>query len=573
MAVEEHFDVIVVGTGFGGSLTALRLAEAGRSVLVLERGQPHAPGSFARTPYEMRTNYWAPERDVYGLFDLWAFDALDIVTASGLGGGSLIYANVMLRKDERTFVLEDLGNGGYENWPVTREDLEPHYDRFERLQNPRRFPLEEGEPYSSTPKTRAMLEAAASMGLPCELPPLAVVFAAEGEPPAPGRLIPGGEQNVHGVPRSTCRLCGECDIGCNYGSKSTLDLTCLSEAWRLGAELRTCCEVRTVAPGAGQGGRQGGYTVGYRQHLAARDGHPAHLLDPTEDGRRTVTAEQVVLCAGAIGSPRLLLRNRASLPGLSPALGTRFSANGDYLALLRNARVRGEDGKRRWRYIEPSRGPVITASIHVEEERSPSGRGYYLQDAGAPALADWLWHELEVPGNLWRARRAIAGRLIDRLRGRRDSHEYDLAATVFGDAHASAAMMPLLAMGRDIPGGRLRLEGERLELDWSAKPSEDYYDGVRDSLTQLAAALDGHLVSDPLDRRSRAVTVHPVGGCAMALDPRRGVVDPWGRVHGYPGLWVADGSVMPGPVGPNPSFTIAALADRFADAMIEPAPR
>ena len=572
MAVEEHFDVIVVGTGFGGSLTALRLAEAGRSVLVLERGQPHAPGSFARTPYAMRTNYWAPARDSYGLFDLWAFDALDMVMASGLGGGSLIYANVMLRKDERTFVREDLGNGGYENWPVTREDLEPHYDRFERLQNPQRFPLEQGEPYSSTPKTRAMLEAAASMGLPCELPPLAVVFAANGEPPAPGRPIAGGEQNVHGAPRSTCRLCGECDIGCNYGSKSTLDLTCLSEAWRLGAQLRTCCEVRTIAPAAEERGG-GGYTVGYSQHLAARDGHPDHLLDPTEQERRTVTAEQVVLCAGAIGSPRLLLANRATLPRLSPALGTHFSANGDYLALLRNSRVRSEDGGPGWRYLEPSRGPVITASIHVDEQRSRSGRGYYLQDAGAPALAEWLWHELEVPGNLWRARGAIARRLADRLRGRRDSHQAEFASTLFGDAHTSAAMMPLLAMGRDIPGGRLRLQGERLELDWSVEPSDDYYDGVRDSLTELAATLDGHLVKDPLDRRSRAVTVHPVGGCPMARDPRRGVVDAWGRVHGHPGLWVADGSVMPGPVGPNPSFTIAALADRFADAMIEGAPR
>jgi cholesterol oxidase len=569
MAVEEHFDVIVVGTGFGGSPTALRLAEAGRSVLVLERGQPHPPGSFARTPYAMRTNFWAPEEAGFGLFDLWAFDSLDVVLASGLGGGSLIYANVMLRKEERTFVREDLANGGYENWPVTRADLEPHYDRFERIQKPQPFPLEAGEPYSTTSKTRAMLEAAESMGLPCELPPLAVAFAAAaGERPAPGRPLPGGEWNVHGTPRSTCRLCGECDIGCNYGSKNTLDLTCLSEAWRLGAQLRCCCEVQTIAP-ATDGGRRGGYVVGYRQHLAARDGHPAHLVDHSDEEQRLASAEQVVLAAGAIGSPRLLLANRASLPRLSPALGTRLSANGDYLALVRNCRVRGEDGKQEWRYLDPSHGPVITASIHVEEERSASGRGYYLQDAGAPAFADWLWQELEIPADLWRARRKIARRLSDRLRGRRDTHQSDVAAALFGDAHTSAAMMPLLAMGRDVPDGRLRLEGDRLELDWSAKPSHDYYDGVRDSLDGLAAALGGDLIKDPLDRRSRAVTVHPVGGCAMATDPRRGVVDAWGRVHGYPGLWIADGSVMPGPVGPNPSFTIAALADRFADAMIE----
>ena len=568
MGGDEHFDVIVVGTGFGGSVVAMRLAAAGKSVLVLERGQPHPPGAFARTPYGMRENFWAPGRGTYGLFDLWAFSSLDVVLASGLGGGSLIYANVMLRKDERTFVLEDLGDGGYENWPVTRADLEPHYDRFEQFQRPQRFPLDRGEPYSATPKTRAMLQAAERMGLECELPPLAVMFAADGESPAPGVPIPGGEQNVHGAPRSTCRLCGECDIGCNYGSKSTLDLTCLSEAWRLGAELRTCCEVRTISPAvAGERGR--GYLVGYRQHLTARDGHPPHLLDDSEDERRVVSAEQVVIAAGAIGSARLLLANRASLPGLSPTLGTRLSANGDCLAMARDCAVRQPNGKSEWRYLQPSRGPVITASIHVGEERSACGRDYYLQDAGAPAFAEWLWHELEVPQDIWGARREILGDLIDRLRRRRDSEDGGVAAELFGDAHASAAMMPLLAMGRDIPNGRLRLDGERLELDWSATPSRDYFDSVGGSLEELADALGGHLDKDPLQRAGRAVTVHPVGGCGMALDRRRGVVDPWGRVHGYPGLWVTDGSVMPGPVGPNPSFTIAALADRSADAMIE----
>ncbi len=140
MADEKPFDAVVIGSGFGGSVVAQRLVEAGKDVLVLERGQPYAPGSFARTPYEMRTNFWAPDAGLYGMFDLWAFDHLDVVLASGLGGGSLIYANVMLRKDERTFVREAPGVDGYEYWPVTREDLDPHYDRVERL-------FETPEPY------------------------------------------------------------------------------------------------------------------------------------------------------------------------------------------------------------------------------------------------------------------------------------------------------------------------------------------------------------------------------------------------------------------------------------------
>jgi cholesterol oxidase len=549
---DEHFDAIVVGTGFGGSVTAMRLAQAGRSVLVLERGQPYPPGS------------WKPDGGIYGLFDLWNFDHLDVILSSGLGGGSLIYANVMLRKDESTFVREDLADGGYENWPVTRPDLEPHYDAFEAVQRPEPFPLESGEPYSGVGKTRAMQDAAAAMGLPCELPPLAVTFAADGGEPVPGIPIPGGEQNLHGVPRSTCRLCGECDLGCNYGSKNTLDLTCLSEAKRSGAELRTCCEVRTITPRESAAG----YVVGYRQHVAARDGHPEELLDPSEEQQRTVTAEHVVLCAGTIGSTHLLLRNRAVLPRLSPALGTRISGNGDHLAILRNCREPPQEGARAWRYLDPSHGPVITASVHVDESRSACGRGYYMQDAGAPVFAEWLWHLSEMPADLWRARRSIEHSLLDRMRGRRDSHEELVSAEDFGDAHVSAAMMPMLTMGRDIPNGRMRLRGGDVELDWSDEPNRSYNESVASSLKDLARALSGELLADPIGLVGREATVHPVGGCGMAVDPRQGVVDPWGRVHGHPGLWVADGSVMPGPVGPNPSFTIAALADRFADAML-----
>jgi cholesterol oxidase len=555
MSAEEHFDAVIVGSGFGGSVTAQRLAEAGRSVLVLERGQPHPPGSFARTPHDMRTNFWAPGDELYGLFELWGFGGLDIVVSSGLGGGSLIYANVLLRKDARTFVRDDLADGGHESWPLTRADLEPHYDRVEALLRPQRYPLEY-EPYASTGKTRAMLEAAERLGLPVELPPLAIEFAANGAP-APGQPILG-EPNVHGAPRSTCRLCGECNLGCNYGSKSTLDLTILSAASRAGAEIRTCCEVHGLEPLAR------GYRVAYRQHRAARAGHPSHLLDDSDEAERVVSAERVVLAAGAVGTPRLLLTNRATLPRLSPALGTRVSGNGDYLGFVRNCR--GPDGE--WRYLEPSVGPVITASIHVDEDRSAAGRGFYIQDAGAPAFADWLWQELEAPGDVWRARRLLLRRLIDRLRGRRDTQGSELAARLFGDTHTSAAMMPLLAMGRDIPNGRYRVLGERFELDWSAEPSDDYYDALRDAMRSVAEAMGGHFVSDPLDRLGRAISVHPVGGCPMADNPRHGVVDPWGRVYGHPGLWIADGSVMPGPVGPNPSLTIAALADRFSEAML-----
>ena len=565
MTVEEHFDAVVIGSGFGGSVVSFRLAEAGRSVLLLERGQPYPPGSFPRTPNQLRTSFWDPSKGLYGLLDLWSFDQVDAVVASGLGGGSLIYANVMLRKDERTFVREELEDGGYESWPVTRAELEHHYDAVERMQQPQGFPLDAGEPYGKTRKTLAVLQAAERMGLPATTPPLAVLFApGDDQPPVPGMAVSDGRENLHGAPRSTCRLCGGCDFGCNFGAKNTLDFTYLTQAIKVGAEIRTCCEAEAISHVDRRGG---GFRVGYRQHFAARHGHPEALVDPTREPRRTVTANQVVLAAGAVATPHLLLSNRAGLPGMSRALGTRVSGNGDYLGWVRDCR--DERSGNGWRYLEPSRGPVITASIEVDESASPSGRGFVIQDAGAPSFADWLWQVTELPSDLIRTGLLVLHRLPDRLRGRRDTDGAALAAKMLGDAHASAAMLPLLAMGRDIPNGRYRLQGKRLELDWRLELSDAYYDALRGRMRELARSLGGHFVPDPLDRRGRSISVHMVGGCPMGSDSREGVVDPWGRVYGHPGLWIADGSVMPGPVGVNPSFTIAALADRSADAMLE----
>ena len=126
---DEHADAVVIGSGFGGSVAAYRLAEAGRTVVLLERGKPYPPGSFARTPAAMGRNFWDPSEGLQGLFDVWTFRGLEGVVSSGLGGGSLIYANVLLRKDEKWFVHESpVPGGGYESWPLNRADLDPHYD-------------------------------------------------------------------------------------------------------------------------------------------------------------------------------------------------------------------------------------------------------------------------------------------------------------------------------------------------------------------------------------------------------------------------------------------------------------
>jgi cholesterol oxidase len=545
---EEHFDVVVVGSGFGGAVAACRLAECEREVLVLERGQPYPPGSFARTPPQMKRAFWDPEEKLHGLFELWRFSDLDMVVSSGLGGGSLIYANVMIPKDEDSFVRENLGAGGRESWPITYEQLRDHYEAVLDRQQPQRFPADV-EPYASTGRTAALQEAAGALGFKGERPELAVLFApSRGEEPAPGLPVPG--DTLHHRPRITCVMCGECDLGCNFGAKNTLDHTFLTDAKNAGAVLRTCCEVRTIEPLANGRGR---YRVGYRQHLEARAGHPADLLDPrSEESELSVLADHVILAAGAVGTPRLLLMNRAALPGLSAAAGKRVSANGDALAIIRDAD----------RPLDPSRGPVITASFRVDEGDSPSGRSYEIQDGGAPVIADWVWESLDVPKLPWRMRRTILREIRGALLGRRDTNLSAELSEVFGKR--SANLMPVLGHGRDIPTGRYRLDGGRLELDWSSEPSEDYYRGLEELFEDVAHTLGGKLLKSPWRRLNRSVTIHPLGGAVMADDPRHGVVDARGEVFGWPGLYVADGSAMPGPVGVNPSFTIAAFADWVA---------
>ena len=555
----DRFDAVVVGSGFGGAVAACRLAEAGvKRVLVLERGRPYPPGSFPRTPRGLRENFWDPATGLHGLFDVWSFAHVTALVASGLGGGSLIYANVMLRKPEDSFVWFD---GEKDRpWPLDREALEPHYDEVERVLRPRTYPSEYD---ATTPKTVAFERAAAAIGLEVERPPLAVSFDDGSGEPQPGAPLPD-DNNLHQRPRYACRLIGECDVGCNEGAKNTLDFNYLSAAKRAEAEIRTCCEAVAITP-AGKG-----YEVRYLQHLSAREGQRKDLLDPSTDVDRVVRAKIVVLAAGTFNSTRLLLANRAALPGLSRALGRGYSSNGDMLAVARNCREPG--GRRRernWRYLHPSRGTAITTGARPSRDEA-DGRQMWIQDGGGPAFTEWLWHAPEVPEDLWAMRGVVVRRTLARLRGRRLTHLSGDLARVFGSGRSSSAMMVLLSLGCDVQGGRLRLAGDELELDWNPNgASAPYYNHQQSIARRLAHQLGGRLGPRMLVRRSRALTSHPVGGCAMALKREDGVVNEWGEVFGHAGLFVADGSVMPGPVGPNPSFTIAALADRFAERMIE----
>jgi len=544
MSTPEHADAVVVGSGFGGSVTAYRLQDAGKRTVVLERGKAWAPGTFPRQPREVARNFWDPSKGLHGFFDIWSFDGIESLVSSCLGGGSIIYANVLLRKDADWFVHED-----GEDWPITREDLDPHYDNVERMMKPQRYPFDV-DPYAATAKTQAMQETGEQLGVEWLLPNLAVTFGNPDAPPVPGDPIEDGA-NLYGVERYTCRLLGECNIGCNLGAKNTLDLNYLSRFEEQGGDIRTLCEVRSFAPRAG-----GGFEVRYVRHSTESDGRE---IDTRALPLETITCDRLVISAGSFGSTFLLLRNRDALPHLSPAIGSHWCGNGDLLGFLAS-RAHGT------RRFDPAVGAVITSALRYEGE---NGRGYYIEDGGYPTFVSWLLEMTDAAGATRRAVRFLWRRIRDKLSKKPVSNLSAEFWNLLGDSARSSNSLPLLGMGRDVPDGRLFLEDGYLQNSWTMKTSKAYYDSVKRSMEQIADVTGAKFVDEPLWYFRRNVTVHPVGGCPMGRTPADGVVDAHGQVFGHPGLSVADGSVLPGPVGPNPSLTIAAVADRSAEWMLE----
>ncbi|MEV4688332.1 GMC family oxidoreductase [Microbacterium sp. LWH3-1.2] len=555
MPAAEHVDAVVVGSGFGASVSAYRLAEAGRSVVLLERGRAYPPGSFARNPYEMSRAFWEPKDELLGLFDVRSFRKLEGIVSAGLGGGSLIYANVLLRKDERWFVHDSpLPGGGYEHWPIGRNDLDRHYDAVEAMMTP--VP----NPYPDLPKARALRDAAETLGLQAFSPPLAVSFSARpGAEPMQKQLIdlpPYG--NIHNATRLTCRLCGECDIGCNEGAKNTLDHNYLSAAAAHGADLRTECEVYGVAPLDG-----GGYEVRYVRY-GERDASGRH-----ERTHVRITCDHLFLGAGTFGTTALLLRNRVALPAIGRALGTRFSGNGDLLTFCFGAQSTSEAGHTR--VIDPAYGPVITTAIRKPDglDEEGQGRGYYVQEAGFPEFTSWLVETAQVTASMRRTASVVSQILAHRLTNRNESTISAEVAKLVGQGRLTSSSLPLLGMGRDTPDGRITLVDGELEVEWTTATSKAYFDAMRTTMQGITEALGGRFRDNPLWWTKRVVTVHPLGGTPMGRAPQEGVVDSWGESFGHPGLFVVDGSAVPGPVGPNPSLTIAAMADRAVEHLLE----
>ena len=558
---DDDFDVVIIGSGFGGSVSAYELASRGLRVCLLERGKAFPPGSFARTPSEMAHNLWDPSEGLHGMFNVWSFKGIDALTASGLGGGSLIYANVMLRKDPSWFVQHHpYRKGELEHWPISYDDLAPHYCAVEKFLDVQTFP--DG---ADIPKAAALEDAARQIGMAGAFhrAPLAVRFRGPDGTFNPGEpLAPDEYASIFGdgvKARRTCRLCGECDVGCNDGAKNTLDHTYVSAAAHHGAVISIRSEVTALRRS------NAGFEVDFVVHDPEREGRKT---DTDALRPRVLSTRRVVLAAGAIGSTYLLLRNRASLGIATPALGTRFCGNGDLLGFILKSERDGAPFP-----LEGSKGPVISSYIRWPDNvdtTKPEDFGMYLEDAGFPAFMQWLVEATQLSATVRRTATFTYARIKERFTGQRKSLLSGELSRLLGEGVLSRSSLPLLAMGRDVPDGRLYLnDGSSKWLDstWTTKTSLRYFDHVKAQMRKVSDALRGHMEVNPHYLLNRVITVHSLGGSPMSDDPDQGVVDKFGQVHEVPGLYVADGAVMPGPVGANPSLTIAAFARWMCDHM------
>ena len=519
---EERFDAVVIGSGFGGSISALRLAQAGKSVLVLERGRRYKLGKFPRDVTDVNNLFWRyPERrDSLGLYEVRFFSGIAAVVASGVGGGSLVYANIHIRPDP--LVFDD------PRWPcsVNRQTLDPYYDRVRNMLNVSPLP-----PDIKLPKRDIYREAAKRTGHEVFDPDQAVSWK---EPAGPGR--------------EACRLVGECEFGCQYGAKNTLDLTYLAQAEGLGTHVQPRAYVTHIEPA-----KDGGYRVHYR--------------DVVTGATASVTGQRVMVSAGTLGTNEILLRSchlYRSLPKLSARLGHGYSGNGDFLGSVQNSRLD----------LQPWNGPDVTSVIRYFDSPPEFTMAAPTFSRGVMAVlaslgqshARWL-HFLSAllwpfMGSLvpWAFKKGLLSQPL-----KRPGH----------NAGDPARMTNLFAIGRDNANGIMRLRRGRLDIDWNYAHENAALVKKMTAAMQEVCDFYGGTFAPVIswEMFQRIITVHSLGGCHLSESPEKGVVSPHGEVHSYPGLFVADGSVIPTSIGFHPVMTIAAVSERIADAAVNSYPK
>ncbi len=549
---QKHFDVIVVGSGFGGSVMTCRLAEKGYKVCILERGKRYGFGEFPRRVDEVKNKLpWDPENGKFGYIEMRYYPGSDAgsVNSAGLGGGSLIYANVLYK------VPSDFFKG----WPkgINREMLEPYYDKALDMLEGAQYPIDHPY-YSANPKAELMkkafekLENSEDSLRPAKFwyPPTAVRFKGD---------FPGHQTlNNQGVIQSSCNKCGECDVGCNIHAKNTTDLNYLARASneKLLGEGCTAAEIRTNA------------WVQTIKQLDNKLFEISYINPKNPNEKTTITADKVVVSAGSIGSSGLLLqmKKRRHLPHLSDKLGQYWSGNGDLEGTVILPEPNGH----------PTLGSTIATTTDYRFTDYPDGfpHGMLIQEGGFPTFMGWfLAGKVPSGGVVWHGFKMAVNGIINaalRIFGNKKASLLDLnigheaMGFIDSDKFIRRTLM-LLGMGRDRNTGEIYLrEDDTVMIKWDMESSKLHYDRMRREMGKIAKALDGKYLDSPLTYAGKMIAVHPLGGCIMADDASKGVVNTKGEAFGHPGLYVADGSVIPTSLGPNPSLTISAVSEHFA---------
>jgi cholesterol oxidase len=516
----REVDVAVVGSGFGGSVAALRLVEKGYRVAVLEAGRRFTPQTLPRTSWDVSRFLWAPRLGWLGLQRIHVLRDVVILAGAGVGGGSLVYANTLYEPEPTSPFWDDPQWAHLADW---RAELAPFYDQARRMlgvvDNP-----------TVTPADEVVRATAHDLGVEgsFRLAPVGVVFGA------PGARVPDPFFGGVGPERRGCLQCGECMTGCRHGAKNTLVTNYLWLAERAGAVVVPETTVTRLRPRA-----DGRWDV-----TVTRTGRRGPV--------RTVVAGQVVVAAGAWGTQQLLHRLKAdgTLPALSARLGALSRTNSESLG---GAAMRWRGHRTR---PDLTRGVAITSSVWLDErthlEPVRYGHGSNLMGLLSTVLTDgggrvprpvrWLGQVLRHPG-----------RVASLLLGIGSWSRRTVIGLVMQTGGAALTVRP-----RRTWRGGWRLTSTPDE----GEPNPTWIPRANEAYRAMAAHLDGFAASSLGEVVDVPMTAHFIGGCTIGDSPATGVVDPYHRAFGYPGLHVVDGSTVSANLGVNPSLTITAQAER-----------
>jgi cholesterol oxidase len=509
-------DVAIVGSGFGGSVSALRLTEKGYRVAVLEAGRRWTEDTLPRTNWDLRRYLWFPRLGLRGFQRLTLLRDVFVLSGVAVGGGSVVYANTLYEPLEAFWTCPSWDH--ITDW---RHELAPHYDQARRMLGATRY-------HHSTPADEVLRQVGVRMGVAHTHHPTEVgVFLGE-----PGARVPDPYFGGEGPERVGCIGCGGCMVGCRHEAKNTLDRNYLHLAEKRGARIHAETEVIDIEPLPGGG---------YRLHTD----RPGAVL---RHRRRTVTARHVILSAGALGTQRLLQRWRdeGRLPNLSDRLGTLVRTNSEAIV----GATAPHDTS-----VAYSDGVAISSSIHVDEQTHVEAVRY---PTGSDAMALMATALVDGGGRVSRPLRFL-------LQAIRHPIRFLRSLSVRDWARRTVILLVMQSRDNSIVVRRRRgLLGERLTSGRGhGEPNPTWIPAANEAARHAADVMAG----DPQGSIFEALldvptTAHLIGGCPIGLSPEEGVIDPYHRVFGHAGLHVVDGSAVTANLGSNPSLTITAMAER-----------